>query len=104
MIAPDEQLGADFAFQLLNLAAERRLRDVQPPGSVRETEFFGDDDERAFVRESQRDRAPETRCSARHDGSSIGETARHGRTAYGGAGQSAVGTDWPRSVGTSRAK
>ena len=50
----DEQLGADFAFELLNLTAERRLGDVQPAGGIREAELFGDHDKRAHVPEVHR--------------------------------------------------
>ena len=50
----NEQLGADFAFELLDLAAERRLRDVQPARGIREAQFLGDHDERTHVPEVHR--------------------------------------------------
>src|SRR6185436_6967410 len=45
----DEQLRADFALELLDLPAERGLRDMQAPGGVGETQLLGDDDKGADV-------------------------------------------------------
>src|SRR6267143_1414091 len=44
--AADHELSADLVLQILHLAAQRRLRRVQPPlGGNREAAFLGDGDE-----------------------------------------------------------
>ncbi len=40
-----EQIYSQFAFQVVNLLAKGRLRDVQPVGSVGKVQLFGGSDE-----------------------------------------------------------
>ena len=55
--APEKQLDADFLLELLNLTAERWLRDVQLPRGSREAQFLGNSHERPEMAKRHRSRA-----------------------------------------------